>query len=84
MHESPNVEKFKGETQIVPGLVTILVGENPASQSYVRAKQKTAHDLGFHSIQENQPADMTEADLLKLVEKYSGEWIRPVDLLWQP
>ncbi|MBN2374927.1 MAG: bifunctional methylenetetrahydrofolate dehydrogenase/methenyltetrahydrofolate cyclohydrolase [Sedimentisphaerales bacterium] len=62
---------LKSEKSITPGLVTILVGENPASQSYVRAKQKTAHELGFHSIQENQPADTTEPDLLKLVEKYN-------------
>ena len=67
------VEQLKAQTQVVPGLVTILVGENPASQSYVRAKQKTAHDLGFHSIQENQPADMAEADLLKLVQKYNAD-----------
>ena len=40
---------------IVPGLATILVGEDPASQSYVRAKNKTAHDLGIHSEQHNLP-----------------------------
>ena len=66
-------EKLIAEKNITPGLVTILVGENPASQSYVRAKQKTAHELGFHSIQENIPADIPEADLLKLVAKYNSD-----------
>ena len=54
-----------------PGLVTILVGQNPASVSYVTAKQKTSKELGFYSIQDNQPADITEADLLALIEKYN-------------
>ncbi len=68
-----SVDKLKAEKGITPGLVTILVGENPASQSYVRAKQKTAHELGYHSIQENMPADMSEKDLLVLVDKYNKD-----------
>lgn len=67
------VETLKAHTSITPGLVTILIGEDPGSQSYVRAKQKTAHDLGFHSVQENHPADITEIDLLALVEKYNED-----------
>jgi len=58
---------------IVPGLVTILVGENPASQSYVAAKNKTAHALGIHSEQVTLPADTSEADLLALVDKYNKD-----------
>jgi methylenetetrahydrofolate dehydrogenase (NADP+)/methenyltetrahydrofolate cyclohydrolase len=68
-----DVEKLKTEKNITPGLVTILVGENPASQSYVRAKQKTAHELGFHSVQDSQPANIPEDDLLKLVWKYNQD-----------
>ena len=68
-----DVAKLKAEKGVVPGLVTILVGENPASQSYVRAKQKASHDLGFHSVQENQPADLAEDDLLKLIAKYNAD-----------
>ena len=68
-----DVEKLKAEKGIVPGLVTILVGADPASESYVRAKQKASHDLGFHSVQENQPADMAEADLLELIRKYNAD-----------
>lgn len=67
------VERIKSKYGVVPGLVTILVGENPASQSYVRAKQTTAHELGFYSVQDNQPADLNEADLLALVEKYNKD-----------
>jgi methylenetetrahydrofolate dehydrogenase (NADP+) / methenyltetrahydrofolate cyclohydrolase len=67
------VEQLKQKYGTPPGLVTILVGENPASQSYVRAKQKTAHELGFYSIQDSQPADISEADLLKLIGKYNND-----------
>lgn len=61
------------EKGVVPGLVTILVGKNPASISYVTGKQKTAHEIGFNSIQDDQPDDLAEADLLKLVEKYNKD-----------
>jgi len=56
-----------------PGLVTILVGENPASVSYVTAKQKASKELGFHSVQDNQPESITEADLLALIDKYNRD-----------
>jgi methylenetetrahydrofolate dehydrogenase (NADP+)/methenyltetrahydrofolate cyclohydrolase len=58
---------------VVPGLVTILVGEDPASQSYVSAKNKTAHALGIHSEQVTLPADTSEQDLLATVEKYNKD-----------
>ncbi|MEZ0344874.1 MAG: bifunctional methylenetetrahydrofolate dehydrogenase/methenyltetrahydrofolate cyclohydrolase FolD [Caldimicrobium sp.] len=66
------VEELK-EKGIVPGLVTILVGENPASVSYVTAKQKTAHELGFYSVQENLPENVSEEELLKLIDKYNKD-----------
>ncbi len=56
-----------------PGLVTILVGANPASISYVTLKVKTALELGFHEIQDDQPEDISEADLLALIEKYNTD-----------
>jgi methylenetetrahydrofolate dehydrogenase (NADP+)/methenyltetrahydrofolate cyclohydrolase len=58
---------------IVPGLVTILVGEDPASQSYVAGKSRTAKELGFHSVQETRPASITEAELLALVERFNAD-----------
>lgn len=66
------VEELK-EKGIIPGLVTILVGENPASVSYVTAKQKTAHELGFYSVQENLPENVSEDELIKLISKYNED-----------
>ena len=67
------VERLKEIHNVEPGLVTILVGHNPASESYVRAKQKTAHELGFYSIQEDQPEDIAEEALLELVRRYNAD-----------
>ena len=65
--------QLKDKYNLVPGLVTILVGENPASVSYVTAKQKTSKELGFYSIQDNQPATISEEELLKLIDKYNKD-----------
>lgn len=59
--------------QVVPGLVTILVGEDPASQSYVAAKNKTAHALGIHSEQVTLPKDTSEKALLDVVAKFNQD-----------
>jgi methylenetetrahydrofolate dehydrogenase (NADP+)/methenyltetrahydrofolate cyclohydrolase len=64
---------LKAKHNLVPGLVTILVGENPASVSYVTAKQKTSKDLGFYSIQDTQPPDITEDKLITLIEQYNRD-----------
>ncbi len=53
---------------ITPGLAVILVGENPASQVYVRNKVKACEDSGLHSILEKHPASLTEAALLNRIE----------------
>jgi methylenetetrahydrofolate dehydrogenase (NADP+)/methenyltetrahydrofolate cyclohydrolase len=67
------VSQIKEKFNVTPGLVTILVGENPASVSYVTAKQKTSKDLGFYSIQDNQPGNITEEQLLGLIDKYNKD-----------
>ncbi|MBN1931307.1 MAG: bifunctional methylenetetrahydrofolate dehydrogenase/methenyltetrahydrofolate cyclohydrolase FolD [Desulfobacterales bacterium] len=67
------VEKIKKKYGIVPGLVTILVGKNPASISYVNMKIKTANQLGFKEIQDNQPQDISEKKLLAIIEKYNRD-----------
>jgi methylenetetrahydrofolate dehydrogenase (NADP+)/methenyltetrahydrofolate cyclohydrolase len=67
------VAEMKEKHGVTPGLVTILVGENPASVSYVTAKQRTAHDLGFNSVQDNQPEEISQEDLLALIEKYNQD-----------
>jgi len=63
------VAELTEKHNLVPGLVTILVGEDPASQSYVAAKNKTAHNLGIHSEQVTLDVETSEADLLALVDK---------------
>jgi methylenetetrahydrofolate dehydrogenase (NADP+)/methenyltetrahydrofolate cyclohydrolase len=68
-----DVATLKEQTGVVPGLVTILVGEDPASISYVTAKQKTSKDLGFYSIQDTQPKDISEDQLLKLIDAYNRD-----------
>ena len=67
------VDKIKKEQGIVPGLVTILVGESPASISYVTAKIKTAQSLGFKEVQDSQSDDITEEELLAIVDKYKKD-----------
>jgi methylenetetrahydrofolate dehydrogenase (NADP+)/methenyltetrahydrofolate cyclohydrolase len=67
------VAAMKEKYNLVPGLVTILVGDNPASVSYVTAKQKTSHELNFNSIQDNQPADISEEKLLRLIDAYNRD-----------
>ncbi len=57
--------KAKGVT---PGLAVILVGDNPASQVYVRNKVKACEETGMHSVLETWPASMTEAELLARVD----------------
>lgn len=68
-----DVDKMKAEGKRAPGLVTILVGENPASISYVTLKIKTANDLGFKEIQDTQPEDISEEELLALIDKYNND-----------
>lgn len=70
---SKEVEQIKEKHGVVPGLATILVGENPASQSYVSLKIKTAHRVGFKEIQDTQPDTISEEDLLSLIDKYNKD-----------
>ncbi len=67
------VSEIKEKHGVVPGLVTILVGANPASMSYVTLKIKTAHRVGFNEIQDSQPVDISEEDLLALIDKYNND-----------
>jgi methylenetetrahydrofolate dehydrogenase (NADP+) / methenyltetrahydrofolate cyclohydrolase len=67
------VKQIKNKHGVVPGLVTILVGENPASISYVTLKIQTAHRVGFKEIQDNQSPDISEQALLALIDKYNKD-----------
>lgn len=73
-------EEIRGETArlkeargLTPGLVTILVGDDPASVSYVRGKQRAAQAVGFYSLQDTRPAAMGEAELLSLIARYNRD-----------
>ena len=67
------VKKLKEETDIVPGLAAVLVGNNPASQIYVRNKRRACEEVGIYSEEYNLPEDITEGDLLSLVEKLNHD-----------
>jgi len=58
---------------VTPGLAVVLVGDNPASQVYVRNKVKACEDSGLHSVLEKYDAAMTEADLLARVEALNND-----------
>ena len=58
---------------ITPGLAVVLVGDNPASQVYVRNKVKACEDVGFHSVLEKYDASMTEQELLARVEALNND-----------
>jgi methylenetetrahydrofolate dehydrogenase (NADP+)/methenyltetrahydrofolate cyclohydrolase len=66
------VAKLK-EKGIVPGLGVILVGEDPASKSYVTAKERTCEEIGIYSDDNRLPEDTTQEDLMALVEKMNKD-----------
>jgi methylenetetrahydrofolate dehydrogenase (NADP+)/methenyltetrahydrofolate cyclohydrolase len=67
-----DIERLKAKG-VTPGLAVVLVGENPASQSYVRGKNKAAHEIGMHSEQHDLPATTTEAELLALIDRLNRD-----------
>jgi methylenetetrahydrofolate dehydrogenase (NADP+) / methenyltetrahydrofolate cyclohydrolase len=69
---SVEVEELKGHG-VQPGLAVILVGEDPASQVYVRNKEKACMDLGFYSEVHRLAASTTQEELLALIEKLNGQ-----------
>ena len=62
------VKQMAASNSRPPGLAVVLVGENPASQVYVRNKQRSCEEVGFFSELHRLPADITQADLLKLID----------------
>jgi len=67
------IDDLKAKHNVVPGLVTVLVGADPASQVYVGAKEKTSKELGIYSERYDLPADTSQEDLLKLVDKLNKD-----------
>jgi methylenetetrahydrofolate dehydrogenase (NADP+)/methenyltetrahydrofolate cyclohydrolase len=67
------VAELKETHGVIPGLATVLVGENPASQSYVRSKQKTCTQVGFNSIGEHLAADASQEEVEGLVKRLNAD-----------
>jgi methylenetetrahydrofolate dehydrogenase (NADP+)/methenyltetrahydrofolate cyclohydrolase len=67
------VALLKEKYNIVPGLTTILVGEDEASKVYVGAKEKACKELAMYSERNDIPANTTEADLLAIIEKLNKD-----------
>ena len=66
------ISKLKAK-DIVPGLAVILVGDNPASQVYVRNKRKKAEKLGINFVLKELPKDSTQEEVLQLVEQFNHD-----------
>lgn len=61
------------EKGVRPGLAVALVGDDPGSQFYVKSKEKTSKELGYHSIVERLPESTSEQELLDLVQKWNED-----------
>ncbi len=67
------IADLKAKHNLVPGLATILVGEDPASQVYVGQKEKASKDLGIYSERHDLPANTSQADLIKLIDRLNRD-----------
>ena len=68
-----HVTALKKENNVTPGLAVVLVGEDPASQVYVRSKGKQTIEAGMNSYEHKLSADTSEADLLELVNRLNDD-----------
>lgn len=68
-----HVAALKADHGITPGLAVVLVGEDPASQVYVRSKGKQTVEVGMKSVEHKLDADTSEADLLALIAELNGD-----------
>jgi len=66
-------ERLKASAGLIPGLAFILVGDNPASQVYVRMKGKACEEMGFYSVTERMPAETAQEDLLRKVDEFNRD-----------
>src|SRR4030043_255918 len=67
------IADLKAKHNLVPGLVTVLVGADPASQVYVGQKEKTSKELGIYSERYDLPAETTQKELIALVKKLNKD-----------
>jgi len=68
-----HVARLKDENGITPGLAVVLVGEDPASQVYVRSKGKQTVEVGMNSYEHKLEADTSEEDLLALIDQLNND-----------
>ncbi len=68
-----HVARLKADHNIQPGLAVVLVGEDPASQVYVRSKGKMTVEVGMNSYEHKLPTDTPEADVLALIERLNND-----------
>ncbi|MCF6306061.1 MAG: bifunctional methylenetetrahydrofolate dehydrogenase/methenyltetrahydrofolate cyclohydrolase FolD [Rhodobacteraceae bacterium] len=68
-----HVTRLKSEHNITPGLAVVLVGEDPASEVYVRNKGKQTHECGMNSYEHKLPADTSESILLALIDRLNND-----------
>jgi methylenetetrahydrofolate dehydrogenase (NADP+)/methenyltetrahydrofolate cyclohydrolase len=61
------------EHNLVPGLAVVIIGEDPASQVYVRNKKKRAESCGFHSVQHTLAEDASQDDVLALIDELNND-----------
>ena len=67
------IAELKAKHNVVPGLATVLVGSDPASQVYVGAKEKTCQELGIYSERHDLPEKTTQQELIALVQKLNKD-----------
>jgi len=67
------IAELKEKHNVVPGLVTVLVGADPASQVYVGAKEKTSGELGIYSERYDLPEDTPQEELMELIDKLNKD-----------
>lgn len=67
------VDQIKTQGGKIPHLVAVLIGDNPASQAYVRNKVRSCEEVGFQSTLIHRSADTTEKELLEIVEQLNGD-----------
>jgi methylenetetrahydrofolate dehydrogenase (NADP+) / methenyltetrahydrofolate cyclohydrolase len=66
-----DIKKLKNDGKNIPGLAAILVGDDPASKIYVKSKGKACNEIGMRSITEEIPSDISESELLKIIDSYN-------------
>ncbi|MAX72428.1 MAG: bifunctional methylenetetrahydrofolate dehydrogenase/methenyltetrahydrofolate cyclohydrolase FolD [Nioella sp.] len=73
MQVGAHVARLKDDHGLTPGLAVVLVGEDPASEVYVRSKGKMTVEVGMESFEHKLPADTSEADLLALIDRLNND-----------